>query len=316
MRNILMIGFEYKKAIQWTTLPGIIVDLYQIFTLFNKANTDITVITDIIRDPKSKVLQQAILDDLCDANVLDFIEVIQDNKHYVEYSGLDNFKKMVIASCKHKQQLFIYYTGHAKGGDLILPDGQIIKMLDFRDLILKNCAKYAEIFIIMDCCRGTGLNLPYYLKKAVYRLTHQPAKIFPSQKVVCISSTMSDQEAGTTLNGSFFTRSLYKLFLSKSKKYKYLPNVLPYLVDECSSQHEQTAVVHASYPNLKMIWPWLYTPSNLSISFNPDIYLIVVKRLSEDDIDSDVHIQDKNEQKEPIDNSNVTFGHITKKKLK
>jgi hypothetical protein len=297
----------------WSTLPGIIVDLYQIFTLFNKADTNIKVITDIVRDPKSKFLQQAILDDLCDANVLDFIEVIQDKKYYVEYSSLTTFKDIVAETCKKQNQLFIYYTGHAKGGDLIMPDGQIIGMLEFRDLILHNCSKHAEIFIIMDCCRGTGLNLPYYLKKSVYRLTHQPNKIFPSQKIICISSTMADQDSAATLNGSFFTRSLYKLLLNKSNRYKYLPNVLTYLVDECSSQHEQTAVVHSSYPNLKMLWSWLYIPSELTISFNPDIYILLIRRIS-NDISDDISI-DELEDNPMLDNTNVTFGHINNKTI-
>ena len=60
--GILLIGFEYKRSKKWNTLPGIPVDLYQVYRYFSSISRNILVVTDVNKDYKTTVLKKAILD--------------------------------------------------------------------------------------------------------------------------------------------------------------------------------------------------------------------------------------------------------------
>ena len=40
---------------------------------------------------------------------------------------------------------------------------------EFRSIILSSCKSYADIFIITDCCQGTGMGFPYQLILIKYK---------------------------------------------------------------------------------------------------------------------------------------------------
>ena len=120
MRTCLLIGFEYAFASNHNRrfkpsqdhnihsmendlfLPGISVDLYQLYLFVQRMNPDkIFILTDIIRDHKTTVLMQAITDAIVDADVLTLIERCKENGQYLHYEGKDKLSTQLKECCKY-----------------------------------------------------------------------------------------------------------------------------------------------------------------------------------------------------------------------
>lgn len=301
MKKILLIGFEYKKSLNWSTLPGIIIDLYLIYKFFYKSNPDkISTITDIVYDVETKILKQAIFDQIVDENILEFIDTLKENNQHLVYFDLETFKMQIKNSCINASQLVIYYTGHSKDGYMILPNETILAFDEFRLNVLSYCKSNADVLIITDCCQGTGMGFPYQLilnNEPIYRLTPNLNKVFPKQNIICISSAMKDEDSAATKEGSFFTQTLYLLL---SENIRDLSVLLNKLISNCNSKHPQTAMIHSSYPNIKLLFKWIYKKTNLKINYDPNTYCLQIIRHS-NDLQANTSLYDKNE------NINVTF---------
>lgn len=292
MKKYILIGFRYKKSRCWTTLPGIIIDLYQAYKTLMKSNPDeIIVVTDIDRDSKTEFLRDAILNQTVDENILDFIVLLKERKQHVLFDKTTyNFvNDKISAFLSDSDNVFIYYTGHAENGNIVLPNDNIWSFCDFRDLIIAKTTYYASIFIAMDCCQGTGLGLPYILKNGIYRLV--PDHDFLTHKdVICISSASKYENSAATRNGSFFTQALFKALANKTLS---ISSVLSSVSKYCQEKsklitqgaHIQTATIHSSMPNLKIIWPWVFrsiqtkhnNTSIHSIHYDQQNYYILLK---------------------------------------
>lgn len=321
MRNVLLIGFDYDKSLNWATLPGIVIDLYLIYKITQKSRPDkISVITDIICDLQTKILKQAILDQIVDDNVLEFIDILKERKQHFVYYDYEMFMDQILKACMNSSQLFIYYTGHSKDGYMILPDETFILFSKFRSDILSYCNSICDIIIITDCCQGTCMGFPYRLMlenspnnnnsiKSLYRLTPNQNKIFPKQNIICISSAMNDQQSIATRDGSFFTQSLYKLL---NDHIRNLSHILYELISNCKLKYAQTAMIHASQPNMKFIWGWLYGNSNLMIIQNINMYCIEIIRYNCNNNNTSLDMNSTTSEnipnkKEEDENINVTF---------
>ncbi len=138
-------------------------------------------------------------------------------------------------------------------------------LIELRTLILSSVDKYAEVFLVMDCCNGNGLGLPFHLRSRIYRLTNSEPRIYTTQKVICLSSTMSDENSVTSRDGSIFTRSLFKQMRDHEQS---IHRLLKVVGKECLTKYSQTATVHASYPDLKILWNWVYGKVTISIIIN------------------------------------------------
>ena len=148
-----------------------------------------------------------------------------------------------------------------------------LSLIDLRMLILTSVDKYAEVFLVMDCCNGNGLGLPFHLQDNVYRLTNSEPRIYTTQKVICLSSTMFDENSITSRDGSIFTRSLFKQMKERQQS---IQKMLEVVGKECLTKYAQTATVHASYPDLKILWNWVYGPTNLSIIIDCQTNTLIV----------------------------------------
>lgn len=148
-----------------------------------------------------------------------------------------------------------------------------LSLIDFRTLILTSADRNAQVFMVMDCCNGNGLGLPFQMLDGIYRLTNNEPRIYTTQEVVCLSSTMSDENSITSRDGSIFTRSLFKQMKEKEQSIKKMLDVVG---KECITRYEQTATVHASYPNSKILWNWVYGPTSIDIVANYSNNTIIV----------------------------------------
>lgn len=307
MKNILLIGFDYTKSPNWSTLPGIIIDLYLMYKIFNILSPDnICVITDIIYDIKTNKVKQAIIDQIVDANILEFIESIKERQQHTEFSNYENFKNTISKYFINSGKLIIYYTGHSENGYIILPDETKLSFNEFRDIIISSSKFNSDILIITDCCEGTGMGFPYQLilnnNKPIYRLTFDSDKIFLKQNIIYISSSMYDEKSATTRDGSFFTQELYNLLFHRIRN---LSDILSKLISKCNSKHPQTAGIHSSHPNIKLLWGWIFGYPDLKIIYDINTYIIYINRHT-----IDKYVQTKNiylHKNINDDSINVTF---------
>lgn len=335
MKVALLLGFSYGEdskikyvAADRNPLPGIVVDLYQGYTIAKQMNADkILVITDIIQDQQTSVLVNSMLDSTVDFGVLNFITNIRRDKQYYQFTSRESFIRMVGNFLSGSDEVFIYYTGHVDNGYLLFPmdgddidfgnnintisqtysinnsdeslknshtlktyhlnhqsqpsnDNTKLSLIDFRTIITTSVLSSGQIFIVMDCCNSNGLDLPFHLNNDVYRLTPKKNHTFFQQKIICFSSTMSDEHSITTRDGSIFTRSL---FLTLRDNFRKISDIIGKVGPICSNQFAQTTTIHSSYPNTKYIWEWIFSPSICNVYFDYDNNVIIVDINNEHD---------------------------------
>jgi len=127
MLIVYIIGFCYKDSINPNTskqlfLPGIIIDLYQIYNIFSTIKPDkLIVITDIEDNVTMEIVLEAVREYKIDAHILTFITKLKNQDNYLQFVSkkqlLDNFK----TNLPLYDKVFIYYTGHVENGSLLLP---------------------------------------------------------------------------------------------------------------------------------------------------------------------------------------------------
>jgi hypothetical protein len=281
-KGILLIGFEYKKNQYWKTLPGIIIDLYLMdqFCNLNKSS-NITIITDIITDYKTNILKESIINGIVDENILEYIEMIKDNKSYYLYSDINGFKKHISTYCFGLDKIIVYYTGHSKDGYMILPDGNTFSLNDLKLLILSSCsASECDILIITDCCNSSEMNLPYCLyfdnKIPKYQLI-PTSRTYTKHNIIYITATISDTEAWATRNGSLFTQ--YICIILK-QNIRSLSDILYKLIHNQNLKYPLNARIYVSYPTIKYLWSWIFGKVNLDAVVFPHINCIQIYKKS------------------------------------
>jgi len=258
----ILIGFEYKNE---KKLPGIAIDIYQVYSFLKKnnwKNEEIKVLTDIKKDDKTEKLKNAILEKIVDSGILSFIEDLKERNQYTEFKShnyYNNFESF-FTEITGNEKCFIYYTGHSKDGNIILPNESLLSFESFKNILISNISR--EIFLIMDCCER-GFLLPFALNEKVYRLENENCFVKP--KIICISSSLENENSVASRVGSFFTRHLFDIISSTNIT---LYDILKLLKNKL--RMKQTANISVSYPNLYLIFPWFYNLCNLSIIKYPN----------------------------------------------
>ena len=250
----LIIGFEYTKNNDWELLPGITVDLYQIYDYVKNLNRFKTLVfTDIANDHNTDTLKKAILDGHVDSGLLSFIEDIKVSNCYTIYQTqvlnqytVNNFDQTIIDFVTGLDRLFLYYTGHGKNGNIILPDGTQVGMKYIKTLLNTYTNANCQIISLLDCCESDNKSL----------VSH------PSYQHISIASTKINEETTTCKSGSKFTRSI----INKFKNNKILLN--------CFDN------IYISHPNIKYLWNWLILidHNDITIDIDNTISIITITR--------------------------------------
>ena len=258
--EFVLIGFEYNNE---RKLPGIIIDLYlayQFIKSFHK-NPLITILSDIKKDSKTKVVRDAILENIVDSNILSFVKDCKKLNIYNEFKSSGHYNNLDSTLLRLKgDNLFIYYTGHSKNGNIILPNNSLYSF----NLFKKQISKFKSVLCILDCCESTGLNLPFKLVNNVYRFENEG---FDKSKIICISSSLSEQDSIIMKTGSLFTRYLFRLLINKKMSLPQLLKRINSNIYKIISKYntKQTVNVYSSYPDLTYIFGWLYGNINIDI---------------------------------------------------
>jgi hypothetical protein len=267
MRKAILIGFEYENG---KKLPGIAVDLYLVYWFLKKkgwGKDEIVVFTDIKIDHQTEVLKTAILEKTVNSDILSFIEDLKDKKQYIEFISHNHYNNFDSIFSQFKvDNLFFYYTGHFKEGNIILPNQSLISL----EGLTKILTKYSEVISIMDCCNG-GITLPFNCHEKVYRFENEN---FVKAKIISFASSLENEKSLTSRAGSLFTRNILSILSDdKLNIYQILEKIKKTIIF-----NNQTANISSSYPSLHYIFPWVYSFPNISISQNP--YFISIFRNS------------------------------------
>lgn len=276
MRRALLIGFEYEEILH---LPGITIDLYLAYQFLKKngwKDTEIEILSDISKDHPTEVLKRSILEKVVSSDILSFIEDCKEKNIYTHYNTQNHYSNFYTTltsfATSPESSLFIYYSGHAKDGHLILPGGSLCSINNFKGAIFRNVLnekiekrKQKNFFILLDCCQ-CDLELTFNLIDGVYRFENEN---FNKGEVLCISSSLSEQNSMASKIGSLFSRHIFKV-LDKDKD-----KDISYLIKEVNKElkGKQTAIVSASKP-IHAIFGWLFSFPTLSLSIHP-LYLEV-----------------------------------------
>lgn len=297
MKICLLIGFQYalngenpeKSPIKEETkkvfndlhidlrklyLPSICIDLFQAYQFSRKMKPDrIIVITDILEDPPTKDIKDAIVKEIVDGNVLKFIQTIKNNNEHYSYSDLPEMLRTIGENIKGVHQLFFYYTGHAKNNFLILPNN-LIHATEIKNHLLRCVSPSSQICLLFDCCFGININLPFRLQDKRYSLVSSSSSAFSRQSIICISSSSDNENAGLTDIGSIFTRIIFRLLNSSNRS-------IYHLISEINKQSKvllaqnpqyilsQTSNVYSSHPDLFCLFSWLFQSDCGSIEIDP-----------------------------------------------
>lgn len=251
-RKAVLIGFEYKNG---KKLPGISVDLYQVYTFLKKLNwkdNEITVFTDIKKDEQTDILKAALLEKIVDSKILTFIEDLKEKKQYFEFNSLNHYNNFN-SLFNNSEKVFIYYSGHSKDGNLILPNNSLVSLDSFRDNL-----KNRQIFLIMDCCEG-GIKLPFVLNDKNYRLENE--NCFVKSEFICISSSLFNENSVISKTGSLFTRNLLTI-LETTLDLKNIKKKI------------KTGNISVSYPNLCSVFTFFYKNIDINININENFISI------------------------------------------
>ena len=271
--GILLIGFEYTNTVKWKSLPGIPADLYQSYIFSKNITKNILVFTDIQTDRDTSVLQRAILDGYVDSGLLSFIEDIKERKQYVQYQSekkhgytSNNFEKTIIKFISGLDRVVIYYSGHGKGGDIILPDNTHVPLSYLRQLISNKTNIDSQVLTILDCCESNGMELPFVYSNDRWLLN---SKNFNKRRILCLSSTHLEEDSTATRSGSIFTRSLISFLKNNYNNYISMNDI----------KQIEGIYIHGSYPDIKSLWGWLIKPvhNNLDININNYSSIITIQ---------------------------------------
>ena len=272
------LGVDGKKLF----LPGIIIDLYQAYKFCLAMCPDrILVITDIIEDPPTRIIKDAIINEVVDGNILNFIADIKTRGHYICYTNLQSMIKTIQETIHLSTDTLIYYTGHSKSNHLILPN-DAIAVNNLRIIILKSVIATANIYLLFDCCYGVSFDLPFHLVDNRYTLTisdQQGNNNFTTQRIISISSASENENSGLTIIGSIFTRIIFKLLHNKFRNINRLIaeiNRQSRLLFSQSSNFAQTASAYSSHPDAYFLSSWLFNNKENKISFDPIKNIMII----------------------------------------
>lgn len=291
MDAAVIIGFSYSKSLKFTDrpfIPGILIDIYHAYKYVRSliAGDNIIIITDIIADLNIEELRTSITNSVVGTDILNFVTEMRNQGYFRDYISKEYVFKDISEVLKGSKKIFLYYTGHAIDGCILLPlmtneicyrydspKDSIITFSSIRDSISEKSLSNSKILIILDCCNANGLELPYKLIGKVYRLINKTNKVYPRQKFICFSASTIDESSVASRHGSIFSHIFFKYLKEK----RNIWDLLVTISDECSKKYSQTVTVHSSYPDLKMIWRWLCFKDKISIKLNSVENYFIIK---------------------------------------
>lgn len=256
MRLGIAIVFSYQGNM------AAVQDIYHAAKYIDRVSDQLVIFTDVDQDENLQIMSQNINRGYVG---VDALKVITDYKQ----RGVLRYLKDPLAMIEQIQELlnenswesiFFYYSGHSISGEIKFPTGPRMAFTDLIQIFIQETSVQTQVFCVLDCCYGGGMNLPYRLDdRGVHQLLENRPLI--DHQIICLTSSSPDQSSAGDGYGSFFTRELFRQLQLKNRNLKVLLEVISSF---CQQTHFQEVHAYASSCRLTSIWPWIYG-SKLSI---------------------------------------------------
>ena len=241
----LLIGFKYSDEKE---LPSTIIDLIKVNTFVSKGDGFVVMLSDI-EDIKSK---------------------IEGVSHIPIYSKNNLEQAIRSLNIQNETKMVVYYTGHGEvDSKMLLPNGELYPLLEFRNLITSLCKENIEILFIIDCCYSGTLGLPYILTEDTCNFKLLPninyilknKHSFILQSVICLSSSMRSQKSASVDNkGSLFTNYLIDACMSGVLNLSTISKIVRSKIMGDNLNSNQSMILTSSYPIPPILWTWVTNP--------------------------------------------------------
>ena len=236
----LLVGFNYRNSNH--SIPGIIVDLYEMKKLSDSLNLDTYIITDISKDEDILNLADYVLKE-GNFNVLNFMKENKEKDRWIVSKDLSNLSNDIPKSDK----ILLYFSGHGIKGKIQLSNGDEMKNIDFLSLFCSFLNEQGELLWINDSCEFTSDLLSYKLGNNSWEVSDLNTSI--NRKVQIISSSNYNTKSETSIVGSDFT----KYIIEKIKMKNRLIEI---------KNGNKNAYVHSTFQNYDL-FDWI-TPKKFS----------------------------------------------------
>jgi len=270
-----IIAFKYERRLK--ELPGIVIDIYRIYQIAKRWHTiysslDLFIITDIQKDEAIRFLKTALLSGIVDEKILSFIQDRYNDNTLIFYTDKSQLLGMLRDQCYKESRIFLYYTGHGKNGNFVLPNSDYVSLNEIRGRIVSKSNPDADIFIVLDCCNATNMNLLYQYNGDKWVFNKSENIEYVSQNLILITSTLPDEESVATETGSIFTYILYEILLERIKD---LDIVYKKISDACIEKINIHPSIYSSYGYEKKIWDWVVGDNLLPIKYDENMMCIL-----------------------------------------
>ena len=266
----IIFGFQYQGKYR---IPGILIDMFRAYQFATKADMDVMVITDIHEDQDNKDLIRGFHKKNCDARIFSFIQSLKESGAYLIWESLKDIQNAMFYFLHGKRRLFFYYSGHSVQTKFLFPDLQLVPTTEV--IRLDPMEPKSQIFFLLDCCNSSYLDLPFLMamdysvsryrttaiiKGGVYHIHTQDYQ-FTGHDVLCISSSMADENASATWVGSTFTQLFFQAL--EDEETRNIHAILKKVQQVMKGK--QSCRAYASFPYIHALFPWLFNPEVSSI---------------------------------------------------
>lgn len=267
--NVIIIGFKYVKD----EIDCMLYDIYRVYKYFNQLY-DCYILTDICDFTYTISMYNSILKNQVDDEFTDFIGEI---KYYPSWYRRVNDSKSLfdnISSLDISDITIVYYSGHGSSSGLLLPSNENVSYTSFRDILVNRTN--VELTIILDCCKGSNMNLSYYLdNRCKYYKSLKSGEII-SIPILIITSSDINQKSVANDYTSLFTKYFIE-FLHNSKDRSF-QSMIEYIESNMLG-HEvfnQNVKIYSSVARYPIIPSYLFQAYYLDIDMIGK-YLIMIK---------------------------------------
>lgn len=301
MPIVVIIGFSYHDSTVSDTehLASTITDIYQVYSYYRSLGYKIYIASDIVTTIEPENLGALCASKIVDLGFKDFIhQSFQSLRYHIKnHHDLEAFFESVRIT--PDRNAIVYYTGHGVKDHIILPNNSKYSALELRHRIinigvfqspqsqrisvddidpvrsLRNGLNSigSSIFILFDCCNPHGLYLPFEMNRNNFCYDFV-GNSFTLPEIILVTSSESNRQSQAKRSYSMFTKELFEIFRTKSKRYDFshIITTLDHTLDS------QRAMVRASTPCLKIPWSWVTTGA-VNVAVNDTLESIIIKRV-------------------------------------
>lgn len=287
---VFIISFQYSGK---RYLPGAAIDVYHAYKWARGITNSIYVFTDFSLD--NIEIPSCVLDDkIVEEDVVTLFKII--GRMVTSGNNKDDLLSW-LHNISWSNRVIIYYSGHGKKKELLLPNGEQLCTHTLRDVIKQETQDNCEVFIIYDCCNPNNLDLPFQLKGNTFvNADNMLTAKFCKQKILLMASSRQEEKSVATPYGSLFTRHLFNTLRSldidqvsdmdmstwlslKNRNLSRLAGRLIGSIRKENSEKPQTVSIYSSHMQDPVLWLWLGT--DVDVSCHPSITALVIRGCSQ-----------------------------------